>query len=83
MRNHGTILGIPYEFRVPTLSRLRERIWNPDDPRIFTPHIFGVGWTINLPSLRKRSEPGFYAAVVLYVIIAVNMVRSIFKCCSG
>lgn len=52
---HGTLLGfIPYEFRPPTLSRVRERLWNPDDERILTPHIFGVGWSINLYQLQKR-----------------------------
>jgi Family of unknown function (DUF5808) len=79
MKNHGTMLGIPYDFRMPTLSRVRERFWNPEDPRIFTPRVFGVGWDINLPSLRKRSEPAFYAAVVLYAIIALNMIRSILR----
>jgi uncharacterized protein DUF5808 len=45
---HGTIIGVPYDFRPPTLSRFKERIWNPGDKRLFTPHAFGVGWTINL-----------------------------------
>jgi hypothetical protein len=83
MRNHGTILGIPYDFRIPTLSKVRGRVWNPDDPRVLTPHVFGVGWTINLPSLRKRSEPAYYAAVAFYVLIVLSMIRSIFKCCGG
>jgi hypothetical protein len=79
MKSHGTIAGIPYEFRVPTPQRIRERIWNPDDPRIFTPHLFGVGWTINLPSLRKRNEAAYYVALALYVVAAVNTVRSLLK----
>jgi hypothetical protein len=46
---HGDLGGIiPYEFRPPTLFRVRERWWNPDDPRILTPHVFGVGWSVNL-----------------------------------
>ncbi len=46
---HGKIADfIPYDFRPPTVERLRERFWNPEDPRIFTEHIFGVGWSINL-----------------------------------
>lgn len=52
---HGTLLGfIPYEFRPPTPARVRERFWNPDDERILTPHVFGVGWSINLYQLQKR-----------------------------
>lgn len=44
---HGTILGIPYDFRLPTLERIREKVWNKDTSRIFMPRIFGVGWSIN------------------------------------
>lgn len=47
-RWHGTIAGlVPYDFRLPTPERFRQAWWNPDDERIFTPHAFGVGWSIN------------------------------------
>jgi hypothetical protein len=46
---HGNIAGlVPYEFRPPTLARVRERWWNPQDGRVLTEHVFGVGWSINL-----------------------------------
>ncbi len=51
---HGTVAGVPYDLRVPTPSRIRERWWNPDDPRLFTPHVFGVGWSVNLYVLLQR-----------------------------
>ncbi len=54
---HGRIGFVPYDFRPPTVERLRERLWNPDDPRIFTPHVWGVGWTINLYQLRHYLLP--------------------------
>jgi hypothetical protein len=44
---HGRIMGVPYDFRPPTLERMRERWWNPN-AGLFTPHVFGVGWTLNL-----------------------------------
>ena len=44
----GRVLGIPYDFRPATLTRLRDRWWNPDDPRVFTPKTFGVGWDLNV-----------------------------------
>ena len=50
----GRFVRVPYDFRIPTLRRVRERWWNPDDPRIFTPHVFGVGWSLNLYQLRER-----------------------------
>jgi hypothetical protein len=42
----GQIIGVPYDFRKPTIARLREQWWNPDGP-LFTPHSFGVGWSVN------------------------------------
>ena len=49
---HGRIGGfVPYDFRPPTVDTLRAAYWNPDDPRVFTDRVFGVGWGINFPSL--------------------------------
>lgn len=45
---HGQILFVPYDFRPLNPKRIMERWWNPDDPRLFTPHVFGVGWSVNL-----------------------------------
>lgn len=52
---HGRIANfIPYDFRAPTVEKLRERLWNPDDPRIFTEHVFGVGWAINFHTVFRK-----------------------------
>ena len=57
---HGNVYGIPYDFRRPTFARIRDAMWNPDDPRLFTPRPFGVGWSVNLARLmlmiRETSE---------------------------
>ena len=53
-RSHGTFLGVPFEFRVPTVRRLRDRWWNPGDPRIVTPHVLGIGWSLNVYQLLRR-----------------------------
>ncbi|ROS74463.1 DUF5808 domain-containing protein [Cellulomonas sp. PhB143] len=46
---HGTVAGfVPYEFRPPTLGRLRERVWDPQGTHLLSPHVWGVGWTVNL-----------------------------------
>ena len=50
----GEVLGIPYSFSPPTLARLKSRLWNAEDPRIFTPHIFGWGWSVNFYQIGKR-----------------------------
>lgn len=50
----GAFLRVPYDFRKPTLARIQERWWNPDDKRIFTPHVFGWGYAINFYQLFSR-----------------------------
>jgi len=48
----GKVAGlVPYDFRPPTASRIRAAVWAPDDPRLFKPHAFGVGWTVNFGRL--------------------------------
>jgi len=45
---HGVVAGfVPYDFRVPTVARLRERVWAPEDEHLLSPQPFGVGWTLN------------------------------------
>ena len=34
---HGSVLGIPYDFRPPSPRRFKDAWWNPNDPRLFTP----------------------------------------------
>jgi hypothetical protein len=53
---HGTFLGLPYDWRRPTWDVVRERVWNPDDPRILTPKVLGWGWTINLGRLWRLTR---------------------------
>jgi len=43
----GKFLGVPYDWRRPTVHRVRSRMWNPEDKRLFTPRSFGWGYDIN------------------------------------
>ena len=54
---HGRVFGIPYDFRRPTLDKLRYTFWDPDNDALFTPHAFGVGYSVNVARLvpRRRS----------------------------
>jgi hypothetical protein len=45
---HGTLFGIPYDLRRPTIERLRETFWNKETARVLVPQFFGMGWSINL-----------------------------------
>ena len=44
----GRVWGyVPYDFRPPTLARIRNSFWAPSRPEFFTPRVFGVGWAVN------------------------------------
>lgn len=56
---HGKVLGIvPYDFRVPTLERLRDAYWSPGTDRVFSDQVFGVGWAVNLPVAARKLNAG-------------------------
>ena len=71
MRNESnsqkTILGMPYEFRRPTMARARARLWNPGGP-LFPPKVWGVGWALNF------AHPG--AWVVVAAVTTLVMLTS-------
>ena len=50
----GKFLGVPYDWRRPTVARTKERWWNAADRRLFTPKVVGWGWDINLARLLGR-----------------------------
>lgn len=50
----GTFLGAPYDWRHPTQSLIKKRLWNPDDERIFTPKFYGWGWTCNFYQIFRK-----------------------------
>jgi hypothetical protein len=50
----GRFLGLPYDWRRPTRQRLRQRIWNPDEPRVLVPKAYGWGYAINFAALLRR-----------------------------
>ena len=54
MKRTGIFLGIPYDWRRPTWARIKERMWNPRDRRIFTPPALVWGWSINLYEVLRR-----------------------------
>jgi hypothetical protein len=53
-RRKGTFLGIPYDWRPPTVARTKSRWWNPEDSRLFTPKAYGWGYDINFARLLGR-----------------------------
>ena len=51
---HGRFAGLPYDWRRPTLDRLRKGLWNPAEPRVLVPKAFGWGYGINVAALMRR-----------------------------
>jgi len=46
---HGVVAGfVPYDLRMPSAARFRERMWNPESDHLLNPRAFGVGWTLNV-----------------------------------
>jgi uncharacterized membrane protein len=46
---NGKVAGfVPYDFRIPTLARIKDRFWNPEAEHVVSPRVFGVGWTLNM-----------------------------------
>ena len=45
---HGVVAGfVPYDFRRPTVARLRAAMWDPEGDHLLSARSFGVGWTVN------------------------------------
>ena len=52
---HGRLFGfVPYDFRIPTFSRIRDAYFNPSSDRIFSPEPIGVGWAVNIAAVLRR-----------------------------
>ena len=53
---HGKVADfVPYDFRMPTIGRMRSTYWNPEGP-ILSGKAFGVGWAPNLGALTRMAR---------------------------
>jgi len=53
---HGKVAGaVPYDFRMPTRRRIRDRWWNPGGP-VLSPRAFGVGWDPNFGRIASEAR---------------------------
>jgi hypothetical protein len=53
-RKAGKFLGLPYDWRALSMSRVKQRMWNPDDQRLLPPKALGWGYTVNFYALARR-----------------------------
>lgn len=45
---------IPYDFHLPTPEKIKSKLWNTEDENILQPHVFGIGWSVNLAAVCKK-----------------------------
>jgi hypothetical protein len=50
----GRFLGMPYELRPPSADRVAMRWWDPLNPHVIVPRLFGIGWTLNFAALAVK-----------------------------
>lgn len=65
----GYFLGMPYDWRLPSLARIVRRIWNPGGP-LLSPKSFGWGYTLNV------AHPGAGWVVAAGLAVALALVLS-------
>ena len=51
---HARFGGVPIDLTPPTAERVALTWWNPRDPRIFVPRVFGLGWSLNLGAVAVK-----------------------------
>jgi hypothetical protein len=53
----GQVAGlVPYDLRWPAVDRVRAALWTPENPDLFIPTPFGVGWSINLAAVADAAR---------------------------
>jgi hypothetical protein len=74
----GKVVGVvPYDFRPPTLQRIRDAYWNPHSERLFSDRVFGVGWAVNLHRAMVLMERAFSSLMGRSESLSIRMtVRS-------
>ncbi|MBU6389224.1 hypothetical protein KGQ71_01780 [Patescibacteria group bacterium] len=66
----GTFLGIPYDWRKPSLSKYQKTGWKKNGRRVFAPKVFGWGYTINFYRLFHQKKFVLLALIVAIILIA-------------
>jgi len=47
MKRNGSLAGIPYDTRRPTMARVKFTYWSAENRRLFPPKVDGLGWGLN------------------------------------
>lgn len=52
----GRVAGVPYDWRAPSVDRLKSSWWAPDDDVLVRPTVFGIGWDVNLGRVARLAQ---------------------------
>lgn len=51
---NGELAGlVPYDFRAPSVDKIRRTYWDTESDQVIKRKVFGVGWTLNLASIAR------------------------------
>lgn len=53
-RPQRRLFGVPVEFRGLWNRQVRARIWDPGNPQLLVPRLFGIGWALNMGAIAVR-----------------------------
>lgn len=51
---HGKLGIIPYDFRFPTIERLKRAYWNTESDQIISDTVLGIGWAVNFFAILEK-----------------------------
>jgi hypothetical protein len=54
---HGEVGGVPYDFRRPNIDKLVRSAWDPNNPAVIVPPVFGIGWGVNFARVAEWIQP--------------------------
>ena len=54
MAKQGKLLGLPFDWQKPTKAKIKNRAWDPENPKLFVPKAYGWGYSINFARLLRR-----------------------------
>ncbi|HZC26595.1 MAG TPA: hypothetical protein VE287_06195 [Actinopolymorphaceae bacterium] len=57
----GKVAGVPYDYRPPTVDRLRATWWAPEDDKLVKPTAYGLGWDLNVGRVVKLASAAMSA----------------------
>ena len=75
MNRQGTFLGIPYNWNKPSWYKIKQKIWNKTDHKLFIPRAFGWGYTTNFYELLHHRRKLLTGIVFIVVLLGIFVIK--------